>query len=121
LCASLVGCAFSVSPTSSQDKQITLELFAIPNRATTGQDTLASVQIWATLKKGGNPVGDSTLVVFATTVGSITPTSITRDGLALAILDVTFPATEGPPEGIVIGQALTIHDTLLVDFVTYGD
>ena len=120
-CATLVGCAFSVSPTSSEDKQITLELFAIPNRVTTGMDSLASAEIWATLKRGGNPVSDSTVVVFATTVGTITPTSITKDGLALAILDVAFPANEGPPEGAVIGQALTIRDTLLIDFVTFGD
>ena len=121
-CATLIGCAFSVSPTSSEDKQITLELFAIPNRVTTGLDSsLASAEIWATLKRGGNPVSDSTVVVFATTVGTITPTSITKDGLALAILDVAFPANEGPPEGAVIGQALTIRDTLLIDFVTFGD
>ena len=120
-CATLVGCAFSVSPTSSEDKQITLELFAIPNSVNSGLDSLASAEIWATLKRGGNPVSDSTVVVFATTVGTITPTSITKDGLALAILDVAFPANEGPPEGAVIGQALTIRDTLLIDFVTFGD
>ena len=120
-CATLIGCAFSGAPTSSEDKQITLELFAIPNRVTTGLDSLASAEIWATLKKGGNPVGDSTVVVFATTVGTITQTSITKDGLALAILDVSFPANEGPPEGVVIGQARTIRDTLLIDFVTFGD
>ncbi len=119
--ATLIGCAFTVSPTSSEDRQITLELFAIPNRVTTGLDSLASAEIWATLKRGGKPVNDSTLVVFATTVGTITPTSITKDGLALAILDVSFPANEGPPEGVVIGQALTIRDTLLIDFVTFGD
>ena len=120
-CATLVGCAFSVSPTRSEDKQITLELFAIPNRVTTGLDSLASAEIWATLKRGGNPVGDGTVVVFATTVGTITQTSITKDGLALASLDVSFPANEGPPEGVVIGQALAIRDTLLIDFVTFGD
>ena len=55
-CATLIGCAFSVSPTSSEDKQITLELFAIPNRVTTGLDSLASAEIWATLKNQSIPI-----------------------------------------------------------------
>ena len=118
--ACLAGCAFSVAPTSSEDRQVTLELLAIPNR-TLVADTLATAEIWATLKRGPSPMRDSTTVVFATTVGSITPSSVSKDGLAVALLRVTFPPGETPPRGTVMAQALTVRDTLEVDFVSFGD
>ena len=118
--AFLAGCAFSVAPTSSEDRQVTLELLAIPNR-TLVADTLATAEIWATLKRGASPVRDSTTVVFASTVGSITPSTVSKDGLAVAVLRVGFPRGESPPRGTVMAQALTVRDTLEVDFVSFGN
>ena len=58
---------------------------------------------------------DSTLVVFASTAGSITPSSITRDGLAIAILQ---SVGDGRLQRVqVVAQALSVRDTLEVDFV----
>ena len=116
----LGSCALSVVPTNSEDKQIFLELFAIPNRATE-EDTVATAEIWATLRRGTSPVRDSTLVVFASTVGTISPTGLTQDGLAVALLRVSFPRKARPPTGVIVAQALTVRDTLDIDFVTFGE
>ena len=80
----LVGCAFSVAPTEPEDKQISLALAAFPERLSV-EDSTATAEVWATVKQGNRPVKDSTVVAFATTVGTITATSLTRDGLAVAL------------------------------------
>ena len=111
----LVGsCAFSVAPTNSTDRNLTLQLSAFPDRISV-EDSTASAEVWATVKEGGNPVRDSTVVVFATTVGEITPTAITLDGLAVAML--TSPGDSRPRQAAIYAQALTVRDTLEVDFV----
>ncbi len=111
----LVGsCAFSVAPTNSTDRNLTLQLSAFPDRISV-EDSTASAEVWATVKEGGNPVRDSTVVVFATTVGAITPTAITLDGLAVAVL--TSPGDSRPRQAAIYAQALTVRDTLEVDFV----
>lgn len=110
----LAGCAFSVAPTGPEDKKITVELSAFPERIS-AEDSLASAEVWATVKQGSRPISDSTLVAFATTVGTITPTSLTRDGLAVAVLN--SPGDGRPRRGEVVAQVLTIRDTLEVDLV----
>ena len=111
----LVGsCAFSVAPTNSTDRNLTLQLSAFPDRISV-EDSTASAEVWATVKEGGNPVRDSTVVVFVTTVGEITPTAITLDGLAVAVL--TSPGDSRPRQAAIYAQALTVRDTLEVDFV----
>lgn len=109
-----VGCALSVAPTSSQDRQITLELSSYPARIS-ANDSTATAEVWATIRKGSKPVADSTLVVFATTAGEITAASLTRDGLAIAFL--TSPGDGRPQRAEIIAQALTVRDTLEIDFV----
>ncbi len=109
-----VGCALSVAPTSSQDRQITIELASYPARIS-ANDSTATAEVWATIRKGNKPVADSTLVVFATTVGEITAASLTRDGLAIAFL--LSPGDGRPQRAEIIAQALTVRDTLEVDFV----
>ena len=117
--ASCVGrCAFSVAPTSSDDKTLILELAAFPERISV-EDSTATAEIWATLKSGDKPVKDSTKVVFATTVGVITPSSFTKDGLAVALL--ISPADGRPRRGEVVAQALTVRDTLDVDFILFEE
>lgn len=108
------SCALSVAPTSSEDRVLTLELAIFPDRLSV-EDSTATAEVWATLKRGDRAVKDSTVVVFATTVGRITPMSFTRDGLAVAIL--RSPADGRPRRGEVVAQALTVRDTLEVDFV----
>ena len=111
---SIAGCALSVAPTNSESRQILLELTAYPARVS-AIDSTATAEIWATVRKGNKPVADSTLVVFASTAGSITPSSITRDGLAIAILQ---SVGDGRLQRVqVVAQALSVRDTLEVDFV----
>ena len=112
------SCAFSVAPTSSTDRSLTLELAAFPDRVS-AEDSTASAEIWATVKQGGEPVRDSTVVVFATTVGSITAATITVDGLAVAML--ASPGDGRPRQASVVAQALTVRDTLDIDFVLAVD
>jgi hypothetical protein len=112
------GCALSVAPTGSSDKELTMELAIYPDRVSV-EDSTATAEVWATVRRGTRAVEDSTLVVFATTVGRITASSLTRDGLAVAIL--TTPADGRPRRGEVVAQALTVRDTLEVDFVLFGD
>lgn len=111
---SMAGCALSVAPTNSESRQISLELTAYPARVS-ASDSTATAEVWATILKGNKPVDDSTLVVFATTAGRITPSSITRDGLAIAVLQ--SPGDGRPQRVEVVAQALSVRDTLEVDFV----
>ncbi len=108
------GCALSVSPTGTEDRQVTLEMAAYPNRIS-AEDSNATAEIWATVRMGGNPIEDSVQVVFGTTVGSITETGITLDGLVVATL--TGPGDGKPQRAEVVAQALTVRDTIEVDFI----
>ena len=108
------GCALSVSPTGTEDRQVTLEMAAYPNRIS-AEDSNATAEIWATVRMGGNPIADSVQVVFGTTVGSITETGITLDGLVVATL--TGPGDGKPQRAEVVAQALTVRDTIEVDFI----
>lgn len=108
------SCAFSVAPTSSKDTNLTLELSAYPDRVSI-EDSTATAEIWATVRQGDSPIRDNTLVRFATTVGTITAESLTRDGLAVALL--TGPGDGRPRQAEVVAQAITIRDTLDLDFV----
>ena len=103
----LASCAFSVAPTESTDKQVTLELAAFPERIA-ADDTLATAEVWATVKQGSKPISDSTVVAFATTVGTITATSLTHDGLAIALLK--GPGDNRPRTGQIVAQVLTVRD-----------
>lgn len=119
--AVLVGvwsCALSVAPTGSSDRELTMELAVYPDRVSI-EDSTATAEVWATVRRGDRAIEDSTLVVFATTVGRITASSLTRDGLAVAILST--PGDGRPRRGEVVAQALTVRDTLEVDFVLFGD
>ena len=111
------SCAFSVAPTSSAGRDVTLELAAFPDRVS-AEDSTATAEVWATVKQSGKPVRDSTVVVFATTVGIITAATITLDGLAVAML--TGPGDGRPRQASVVAQALTVRDTLDIDFVLSG-
>ncbi|MCC7264398.1 MAG: hypothetical protein IT369_17950, partial [Candidatus Latescibacteria bacterium] len=93
---------------------ISLELAAFPERLSV-EDSLATAEVWATVKQGGKPIKDSTVVAFATTAGTITATSLTRDGLAVALL--TGPGDSRPRTGEIVAQVLTVRDTLAVDLV----
>ena len=112
--AILGSCAFSVAPTNSEPKKVNLELSAFPERISV-EDSLATSEIWVTIRQGTRPIADSTGVVFATTVGTITPTTITLDGLA--VVELTGPGDGRPRRGQIIAQALTVRDTFEVDFV----
>lgn len=117
-CLGLVqGCAFSVAPSDDEDRLVAVELSAFPDRIS-AEDSLVTAEIWATVRRGGRPVADSTVVFFATTVGQITPSSITLDGLAIAVL--TGPGDGRPRRGEIIAQALTVRDTIDFDVVLSG-
>jgi hypothetical protein len=108
------SCAFSVAPTSSEANELTIELAAYPARLSV-EDSTATGEVWATVRRGDNPVSDNTVVKFATTVGHITSESQTVDGLAVAIL--TSPGDNRPRQAEVVAQAVTVRDTVEVDFV----
>lgn len=108
------GCAFSVAPTSADENTLTLELAAYPARVSI-EDSTATAEVWATVRSGGNPVKDNTIVKFASTDGTITAESQTVDGLAVAIL--TSPGDNRPRQAQVVAQAVTVRDTIEIDFV----
>lgn len=108
------SCAFSVAPTDTEDSELTLELSAFPPRVSV-EDSTATSEVWATVRQGTRPVKDNTVVRFATTAGTITSESLTRDGLAVALL--TSPGDGRPRRAEVVAQAVTVRDTLDLDFV----
>ena len=112
------ACAFSVAPTSSDGRQLTLKLAAFPDNLPAESDS-ASAEIWATVKQGDTPVRDSTRVAFATTVGTITAVSLTQDGLAVALL--AGPGDGRPRRAQIVAQAVTVRDTLEVNFVLFDE
>ena len=121
-CLAVLGpagsCAVSVSPTESDDAGLSLELSAFPSRVSV-EDSTATAEIWATVRMGANPVEDNTVVKFATTVGTITSQSQTVDGLAVAIL--TSPGDNRPRQAEVVAQAITVRDTIDLDFIITGE
>ena len=108
------NCAFSVISSSDDESLLTLELSAFPDRISV-EDSTATAEVWATIRRGGQPVADSTRVVFATTVGTIEDSKETQDGLAVAVL--TSPGDGRPRRAQIIAQAVAIRDTLEVDFI----
>ena len=108
------SCAFSVISSSDDESLLTLELSAVPDRSSV-EDSTATAEVWATIRRGGQPVADSTRVVFATTVGTIEDSKETQDGLAVAVL--TSPGDGRPRRAQIIAQAVAIRDTLEVDFI----
>jgi hypothetical protein len=108
------GCAFSVAPADDEERQVEVELASFPGRLS-AEDSLASAEVWATVRRGGKPVADSTLVFFATTVGSISPSSLTRDGLAVA--ELIGPGDGRPRRGEIVAQSLAVRDTIDFDLV----
>ena len=114
----LAGCAFSVAPTSSEDNALTVELASYPTRISI-EDSTATAEVWATVRMGDSPVKDDTVVKFATTVGTITAESRTVDGLAVAVL--RSPGDNRPRQAEVVAQAVTVRDTIDVDFVVFAN
>jgi hypothetical protein len=112
------SCAFSVAPTSADDTTLALELAVYPSRVSI-EDSTATAEVWATVRRGGEPIKDNTIVKFATTVGTITSESQTLDGLAVAIL--TSPGDNRPRQGEVVAQAITVRDTIDLDFIITGE
>ena len=108
------SCAVSVISSSDDESLLTLELSAFPDRISV-EDSTATAEVWATIRRGGQPVADSTRVVFATTVGTIEDSKETQDGLAVAVL--TSPGDGRPRRAQIIAQAVAIRDTLEVDFI----
>jgi hypothetical protein len=110
----IYGCALSVAPTGSEDRELTMELAAFPDQLSV-RDSTATAEVWATLRLGNEPVRDSTLVFFAVTAGAITPSSYTKDGLAVAKL--TGPADQQARQQVlVVAQALTVRASLGIAF-----
>ncbi|MFC1525510.1 hypothetical protein ACFL6X_01730 [Candidatus Latescibacterota bacterium] len=97
---------------------MSLELSAFPSRISI-EDSTATAEVWATVRQGTRPVKDNTVVRFASTVGTITSEGMTRDGLAVAIL--TGPGDGRPRRAEVVAQAITVRDTLDLDFVLGED
>ena len=106
--------AFSVTSSSNDESLLTLELSAFPDRISV-EDSTATAEVWASIRRGGQPVADSTRVVFATTVGTIEDSKETQDGLAVVLL--TSPGDGRPRRAQIIAQAIAIRDTLEVDFI----
>ena len=108
------GCAFSVAPADDEERQVVVELASFPDRLS-AEDSLATAEVWATVRRGGRPVDDSTVVFFATTVGTISASGLTRDGLAVA--ELLGPGDGRPRRGEIVAQALAVRDTIDFDLV----
>jgi len=101
-----LACKSGTDPNDKNEVRVTID--AVPLLLIA--DSTSTATIWATVTQGGQPVPDSTMVFFATSLGRIEVEAGTRDGLARA----TF--TSGRETGVaaVIAQVKAVRDTVLV-------
>jgi len=105
--ASGLSCRTSTKP--EDPPGLTLSLDAVPLLLKADSTSVAT--IWATVMEQGSPVADSTVVVFAASMGAITAEALTRDGLARA----TYRADqEEPGVASIVAQVRAVRDTVLV-------
>ena len=96
------------------DQTITIELSGFPR--TIAADGVDESTIWASIKFGGEPCPDSTVVQFACTGGSIEPTIVTMNGLAATVIvSDTLP---GPVW--VVGIVQLVSDSIQINFGVDG-
>ena len=73
-------------------------------------DSSSTATIWATVLISDRPAPDSTVVNFASTLGTVTSEAYTRAGLARAI----FAAGDEPGTVAVVAQVLAVRDTVVL-------
>lgn len=112
------SCALFVAPTRSSEQTMSLELAVFPQRLSV-LDPTSTAEVWATVRLGSHPAADSTLVVFATTAGRITASSLTRDGLAVA--ELRSPGDGRPRRAEIVAQVKTVRDTMNVELVLFDE
>ena len=78
------SCRRSVDSTPAGSR-VELRMDAMPLLVRADTMGTQTSQIWATVLEDGAPIADSTVVYFATSLGSITSDAYTKDGLARAI------------------------------------
>lgn len=109
--AFLFAIAFTACRTGTDpedDKRLSLRLDSVPLLVLA--DSVSAATIWATVLEGTNPVADSTVVQFATSLGRIDTEAFTRDGLARA----TFVAGRETGVAAIVAQSRGVRDTVLV-------
>lgn len=103
-----VSCRSTAGPDPDTNRGIRLSLDAVP--LLLKADSAAVSTIWATVLEDGQPVRDSTLVSFVTTVGTVPPAALTRDGLA----SVPFDPDGETGLAAIIAQVRGVRDTVMV-------
>jgi hypothetical protein len=110
LAAACVLAVLSCRSTSAPESEgtISLRLDAVPLLLKADSSSVA--MIWATVLDGGRPARDSTMVVFASSLGEVTSEAFTKDGLAQASF------TPGTTAGIaaIVAQVMAVRDTVVV-------
>jgi hypothetical protein len=96
------------SAPTDPSKQISLQLDAVP--VLLKADSTGAAVIWATVLMSGRPAPDSTVVYFATSLGSVTPEAYSRDGLARA----TFTPNQATGVAAIVAQVKAVRDTVMV-------
>jgi hypothetical protein len=102
------SCRRTIETPPAPANQVVLQLDAMPLLLRADTSAVQTSQIWATVLQGGEPVADSTVVSFASSLGTITSEALTKDGLAR----VTFSAPGTTGVAAVIGQVKAVRDTV---------
>lgn len=102
-----LSCRTSSEPDDPQ-KAIDLRLDAVP--LLLKADSSSTATIWATVLISDRPAPDSTVVNFASTLGTVTSEAYTRAGLARAV----FAAGDEPGTAAVVAQVLAVRDTVVL-------
>lgn len=101
-----LSCRSTSAPEGNQGVSLVVDAVPLLLKA----DSVSVSTIWATVLEDGAPVPDSTLVSFATSLGSVEPEAYTRDGLAKA----RFSAGDETGVAAVVAQARAVRDTVLI-------
>jgi len=102
-----LSCRTSAEPEDPQ-KSISLRLDAVP--LLLKADSSSTATIWATVLISDRPAPDSTVVNFASTLGTVTAEAYTRAGLARGV----FVSAGEPGTAAVVAQVLAVRDTVVL-------
>lgn len=107
--AMILGCQATKPDDSIPPGQITVDIDVIP--ILVPADSSERATVWITVKEGGAPIADSTIVNLVATLGSIPPEAFTNNA-GLATTKYTPPCKAGVAS--IIAQARGVRDTMHV-------
>ncbi len=101
-----LSCRSGTAPKGQAELNLTIDAVPVLVLA----DSSSTSTIWATVTIDGEPVADSTVVFFASSLGGVESEAPTKDGLARAV----FHAGRETGVAAVIAQVKAVRDTVLV-------